>query len=92
MTCAPSWTPLGKASGDNGVLQGCAMSALFAATYPERVPKLLLFGGFAVPTMLLDDIQKVVAEQVKLWGTGVLIKTCVEPSRQPGSGRADCKI
>lgn len=58
-----------------GFSEGCAMSALFAATYPEQVSKLLLFGGFAVPTMLLDDIQKVVAERVKLWGTGVLIKT-----------------
>jgi class 3 adenylate cyclase len=58
-----------------GFSEGCAMSALFAATYPERVSKLLLFGGFAVPTMLLDDIQKVVADRMKLWGTGVLIKT-----------------
>src|SRR6476660_4246268 len=27
--------------------EGCAMSALFAATYPERVSHLILFGGFA---------------------------------------------
>jgi pimeloyl-ACP methyl ester carboxylesterase len=58
-----------------GFSEGCAMSALFAATYPERVSKLLLFAGFAVPTMLLDDIQKVVAERTALWGTGALIKT-----------------
>jgi pimeloyl-ACP methyl ester carboxylesterase len=68
-----------------GFSEGCAMSALFAATYPERVSKLLLFGGFAVPTMLLDNIQKVVAERVKLWGTGVMIKTSC-PSQ------ADCKV
>src|SRR3974390_1510416 len=30
-----------------GFSEGCAMSALFAATYPERVSQLILFGGFA---------------------------------------------
>src|SRR5256886_12090468 len=28
-----------------GFSEGCAMSALFAATYPERVVQLFLFGG-----------------------------------------------
>jgi len=58
-----------------GNSEGCAMSALFAATYPERVSKLVLFGGFAVPAMLLADVEKSVAERVKSWGTGALIKT-----------------
>src|ERR1700733_10107265 len=31
-----------------GFSEGCTMSALFAATYPERVSRLILFGGFAV--------------------------------------------
>jgi pimeloyl-ACP methyl ester carboxylesterase len=31
-----------------GFSEGSAMSALFAATYPERVAQLILFGGFAV--------------------------------------------
>src|SRR5260370_19906171 len=30
-----------------GNSEGCAMSALFAATYQERVSKLILFGGYA---------------------------------------------
>jgi pimeloyl-ACP methyl ester carboxylesterase len=30
-----------------GFSEGCPMSALFAATYPERVSHLILFGGFA---------------------------------------------
>src|SRR5208283_4313204 len=37
-----------------GFSEGCAMSALFAATYPERVSNLLLFGGFALSTMVGD--------------------------------------
>src|ERR1700733_15445435 len=34
-----------------GLSEACAMGALFAATYPERVSQLILYGGFAVPTM-----------------------------------------
>src|SRR6202789_3623721 len=37
-----------------GFSEGCAMSALFAATYPERASNLLLFGGFALSTMAGD--------------------------------------
>src|SRR6059058_1980264 len=29
-----------------GHSEGCPMSALFAATYPERVSRLILFGGY----------------------------------------------
>src|ERR1700761_2446228 len=29
-----------------GVSEGCAMGAMFAATYPKRVHKLMLFGGY----------------------------------------------
>jgi class 3 adenylate cyclase/pimeloyl-ACP methyl ester carboxylesterase len=58
-----------------GFSEGCAMSALFAATYPDRVSKLILFGGFAVPTMLLENLQRLVTERVSLWGTGASMKT-----------------
>ena len=30
-----------------GFSEGCAMSAMFAASYPERVSHLICFGGFA---------------------------------------------
>ena len=55
-----------------GFSEGCAMSALFAATYPERVSRLVLFGGFSIPTMLTEEK---IAQRVKLWGTGAMIKT-----------------
>src|SRR3954464_13321251 len=34
-----------------GFSEGCAMSLLFAATYPERVINLILFGSFAIPAI-----------------------------------------
>jgi class 3 adenylate cyclase len=54
-----------------GFSEGTAMSALFAATYPERVSHLLLFGGFAngqVPEGWIE-------ERVKSWGNGAMIQT-----------------
>ena len=59
-------------AGIIGFSEGCAMSALFAATYPERVSQLILYGGFSVPTMLTEER---IAQRVKLWGTGAMIKT-----------------
>ena len=64
-----------KSAAIMGFSEGCGMSALFAATYPERVSRLLLFGGFALATMLSDDWDERVAQRVKLWGTGAMIKT-----------------
>lgn len=55
-----------------GFSEGCAMSALFAATYPERVSRLVLFGGFSIPSMLTEER---IAQRIKLWGTGAMIKT-----------------
>ena len=60
-----------------GFSEGCAMSALFAATYPERVSRLVLFGGFSIPSMLTEER---LAQRIKLWGTGAMIKT-VSPSQ-----------
>lgn len=56
-----------------GFSEGCAMSALFAATYPERASKLLLFGGFARSTMAADFEAKA-TERLKGWGTGEIMK------------------
>lgn len=58
-----------------GFSEGCAMSALFAATYPERVSKLLLFGGFALAAMLPGGVEERVPQRVMLWGTGAMVKT-----------------
>jgi pimeloyl-ACP methyl ester carboxylesterase len=58
-----------------GFSEGSAMSALFAATYPERVTQLVLFGGFALASQLASDLEERIAERVKNWGTGNLIKT-----------------
>jgi pimeloyl-ACP methyl ester carboxylesterase len=53
-----------------GFSEGSAMSALFAATYPERVSHLVLFGGF----VRSSATEEVVAQRVKHWGTGSLIR------------------
>ena len=62
-----------------GVSEGCAMSALFAATYPERVSRLILFGGYVHRRDLSSTIEERVQQRAKLWGTGAMIKT-VAPS------------
>jgi class 3 adenylate cyclase len=63
-----------------GFSEGCPMSALFAATYPERISHLILFGGFAVAAMLSNDMEERIAQRLKLWGTGEMIKT-LSPSQ-----------
>ena len=52
------------------------MSAMFAASYPERVSHLALFGSFVrYPELFPDaDPQVIAQEQMKYWGTGVLMK------------------
>jgi class 3 adenylate cyclase/pimeloyl-ACP methyl ester carboxylesterase len=57
-----------------GFSEGCAMGALFAATYPERVSQLIFFAGFAAASMLSSDMEERIAQRVKLWGTGEMIK------------------
>src|ERR1700694_5741999 len=61
-----------------GFSEGAAMSLLFAATYPERVVQLVLFGGFAVAsTFLSNDLEQRIARIAKAWGTGELMKTVI---------------
>ena len=56
-----------------GYSEGAAMSALFSATYPERVSHLVLYGGFARFTNSDDYSHMFPLEQmmrsVKYWGT-----------------------
>jgi class 3 adenylate cyclase len=64
------------------VSEGCPMSVLFAATYPERVSHLVLSGGFArmADRMKADAYQAFVEQLVKHWGTGQALKF-VAPSQ-----------
>ena len=48
------------------------MSLLFAATVPQRVQALVLYGSFARPSMLLADnaFSERIALIDRVWGTG----------------------
>ena len=62
-----------------GFSEGCPMSRLFAATYPERVSHLVLFGGFARGAdRIPDDVwPRYFEEIIANWGTGKAIRTLV---------------
>ena len=53
-----------------GFSEGCPMSILFAATYPERVSHIILFGGFARFADYAGDIEERIRQRVQHWGTG----------------------
>src|SRR3954452_5611936 len=65
-----------------GFSEGCPMGVLFAATYPERVSHLVLFGGFAraADRMPADVWGASLVERTNNWGTGEMLKT-VAPSQ-----------
>jgi pimeloyl-ACP methyl ester carboxylesterase len=67
-----------------GVSEGASMSTLFAATYPERMSHLVLYGGFARFTNTTDYQlmfpEEVILRTVKHWGTGAFLKG-LAPSR-----------
>jgi pimeloyl-ACP methyl ester carboxylesterase len=60
-----------------GFSEGGAMSVLFAATYPERVAQLVLFGSFAAPAFRTGDPEERIARIVKTWGTTEMMKTVI---------------
>jgi class 3 adenylate cyclase len=69
-----------------GFSEGGSMSAVFAATYPQRVSKLLLFGSFATAASLSADIEERIAQRVKFWGTGESFKTlCPSQAANPAA-------
>lgn len=70
-----------------GFSEGCSMSILFAATYPERVSHLILFGGFArAADRMPEDIWLTRIEHiVKHWGSGEMMKT-IAPSQAANEG------
>jgi class 3 adenylate cyclase len=53
-----------------GFSEGCPMSAFFAASNPECVSHLILFGGFAKAFVT----EEMITRRMKLWGTGEMIK------------------
>jgi class 3 adenylate cyclase len=55
-----------------GSSEGGPMSLLFAATYPQRVQALVLYGSYAKhPTLTTEDaLQERIALLERLWGTG----------------------
>jgi len=62
-----------------GFSEGCPMSVLFAATYPERVSHLVLYGGFASGALKLDPrrfeaFEEWLSALVKNWGSGMTVK------------------
>jgi pimeloyl-ACP methyl ester carboxylesterase len=60
--------------------EGACMSALFAASHPERVSHLILIGGFARAADLWPkeitpaELEKQLARRVKNWGNGDILK------------------
>jgi class 3 adenylate cyclase len=63
-----------------GFSEGCAMSAMFAATHPDRVSRLILYGGFArfadnfesVPAFL-----EIISKRGHIWGEGAILTRIV---------------
>jgi class 3 adenylate cyclase/pimeloyl-ACP methyl ester carboxylesterase len=63
-----------------GFSEGCAMSTMFAATHPNRVSRLVLYGGFArfadnfesVPAFL-----EILSKRGHLWGEGAILTRIV---------------
>ncbi len=63
-----------------GFSEGCAMSVLFAATYPDRVSHLVLLGGFPrmLTANLADDAFATFLDAViRDWGKGRMMRTVV---------------
>jgi class 3 adenylate cyclase len=55
-----------------GHSEGCPMSALFAATYPDRVSSLILYAGYVRRSD--QNFDEVLQERMSLWGTGAMLK------------------
>lgn len=62
-----------------GFSEGCSMSILFAATYPNRASHLILVGGFSrAADRMSDDLWQARLEQIiKSFGSGDMIKTVI---------------
>jgi pimeloyl-ACP methyl ester carboxylesterase len=56
-----------------GISEGGPLALLFAATYPERVERLILFGPYA--NHYRDDIPAIAAAARDHWGSGAILAT-----------------
>jgi class 3 adenylate cyclase len=57
-----------------GFSEGGALSILFAATYPERVSHLIMFGCYACFAELFANAEERIELRFKHWGTGTTLK------------------
>jgi class 3 adenylate cyclase len=57
-----------------GFSEGGPLSILFAATYPERVSHLIMFGCFACFAELFENPEERIELRFKNWGTGATMK------------------
>jgi pimeloyl-ACP methyl ester carboxylesterase len=65
-----------------GISEGGSMSLLFAATYPERVRALILYGCYARHPTLTGDLLKQNIEFIdRAWGTGEFFVKTFLPSK-----------
>jgi class 3 adenylate cyclase/pimeloyl-ACP methyl ester carboxylesterase len=71
-----------------GFSEGSPMSALFAATYPQRVSHLVLFGGFACFNDLFGTAspEETITKRMKFWGTGAFLKSAMPSQAESQSG------
>jgi pimeloyl-ACP methyl ester carboxylesterase len=68
-----------------GISEGGPLALLFAATYPERVERLILFNSYA--DRFRDDIPAVAAATREHWGTGGVIGNLAPSWRDRGDVR-----
>lgn len=75
-----------------GFSEGGPISLLFAATYPERVSSLVLYGTGAVPPdpavrIRIIELQKVLRDSIEDWGSGKTIDWAAPSMRNSSSER-----
>ena len=68
-----------------GISEGGPLAVLFAATYPERVERLILFNSYA--ERFRDDIAELAAATRDVWGSGGALATLAPSWRDRGDVR-----
>jgi pimeloyl-ACP methyl ester carboxylesterase len=59
-----------------GTAEGAAMTALFAATYPERTLSAILYGAYAYRPLNRPRTRAFIDEIPRRWGTEEFAATC----------------